>query len=68
MINKREIKVYFIKKYVVKQFINKSYSNAFKGMLELMNNFAVDFFLLKCYLKLLVKSKFLNLKAAKILV
>jgi len=63
MITKRKIKVYFIKKYVVKQFINKSYSNAFKGMRELMKNFAVDFFLFKCYLKLLVKSKFLNLKA-----
>lgn len=55
IIQKRKLKFYFIKKYINKQFIFKKKQYAFKGIKLLLKDFCFDTFVLKSFVKLLVK-------------
>lgn len=55
IVREKKLKTYFIKKYVTIQFRNKSRRLAFWGLQQLVKNGSFDFFLLKGFLKLIVK-------------
>jgi glycosyltransferase involved in cell wall biosynthesis len=54
-ISKRKLRVYFIRRFINIHFQNNKPSEAYKGILELIRNNSIDFFVLKSLIKLVLK-------------